>query len=638
MASGFGTFRSSSYATSGYGRIYNTTVVSQSVNSSARTVTIKVRCLLTYYRNSGGNWNPGTSNLFQGSYTTNAISATLDGQSSSASNLQLGLKGNNQTLYVGSYYDIDGGAVQAVGTAVKEISRTYSYDASGSAMTKNWSSNITYTISNTPYSFALSGSVTTDSIAASVSKPSSLSCTVNSVAWNSVNGTFAVGNWGGEPTGSSKYIAGRLFGESGTARREETGTNTNSITKSITTNSVALDGGITVKGAGNYRIDTYASNSAGSATNSMQNVYTPPAPLANLTYTQSEGSTNVSVTATITGADSGSNYGNTVTTYYRYSTNGGSTYTNWTSAGTGAAWTAKTATFTVPYGSSVKIQAKQTYQSKDSATKEVSFTATTGTAPSGGTLSVSGSTWNSITLVAAGVNYGKPDGISGRKLSIGVSGDPSTLDNKRENQVENVTGATTTVTNSSIYPGASALDLKGMLPVYPYLWAWNTIKSTTTVHDTTPYYLPPAPGVGSYTVDGSDQYTISYTGVAANNDSNYTTSELTRTVRYKIDNGNWVYIDNDAQKTIDAVTSQQITVNPTETATVEAWLTYRGKNSEVSTFTIVNSNDPIFFYGSVSGAAKKIRHYYGSVDSETVKVVKIYGSEGGVARKVFEDV
>ena len=460
---------------------------------------------------------------------------------------------------------------------------------------------------------------------------------ITEVTPSTVKGTFAVSSWGGTSAG---YIAARLFGPSGSGRLEQQTSGVSSYTTIITNGSVQLDGGTTIKGAGIYYADTYASNSAGGANSSRVTVNTPPAELASITYEQTAGATDVSIVPKITGGNSTVNASGAVTTSYRYSTNGGSTWSGWTAiSGTATAWTEKTGSaFTCNYGASVKIQAKQTFNTKESAVKEVSFTATTGTAPSGGTLTVDSSTWNSITLTAAGVDYGKPDGISGRKLAIGVSGAPDNINYKLENQVQNVTGATTTVDNNSIHPSDLALVLKGMLPVYPYVWAWNTVTSTFVVRETTAYYLPPAPGSASYTEDGNDEYTISFTGVPANNDPNYTAADLTRTVRYKIDSGSWVYVDNDTQKALDAVTSETITVNPQHNATVECWLTYKGKESTHNTFMIVNSNDPVFLYGSVNGESTRIRHFYGSVNGETAKVTKIYASVDGVARKVFEDV
>ena len=484
-----------------------------------------------------------------------------------------------------------------------------------------------------------------------VSAPSGLGCTVNSITWNGVNGTFSVSNWGGEPTGNSKYIAGRLFGASGSARREEQATNTNSITRNITTSSVSLDGGIDVKGAGNYRIDTYASNSVGSSTTSMQNVYTPPAPLQTLSYSQTQQSTNVKVDVSITGGNSTNNYGNTVTAYWRYSTNGGSSWSGWGNAGTGTPWTTKTASFTCNYGASVKIQAKQTYQNKDSAVKEVGFTATNGTAPSSLSSSITASTWNSVTM-SGSCNYGNPSGISGRSLTVGVNINGSSLANRREKNTQNVTSVSGVVINNSSSNLGGDLTLKGMLPVYPYAWAGNTVRESSAIGSV--YYLPPAPGQLSYTLDSETvthkDYTVSYVGVAANNVTNYTASDLKRTVRYSEDNGaTWTYVDNNVQKSLTAVTSFPVSIAPQHNVIVQSWLSYKGKNSDVSAVVIANNADPIYFYGGVSErdpvtqewgdpVAKKIVKMYGSVNDESVKITKLYGSVNGVAREFFEDV
>lgn len=396
---------------------------------------------------------------------------------------------------------------------------------------------------------------------------------------------------------------------------------------------------IAIKGLLHYKLGWWIGNNAG-FTSGLNNTlrYLPPSPLQSIAYTQTAQSTNVKVNLTITGGNSTNNYSDTVTTYYRYSTNGGSSYSSWTSAGTGTPWTAKTASFTCAYKSNVVVQAKQTYHSMDSEVKSISFTASSGTAPSGGSLSVSSSTWNSVTLVASGVNYGDPSSVSGRKISVGVSSSSSALTYKRENQLENVTSATTTVTNNSVYPSASALQLKGMLAVYPYLWAWNTVSSSTLIHQSSPYYLPPAPGIGSYTDQGSGDYYITYTGNTANNVGDYTASELKRTVRYKIDSGAWVYVNNNVQKALTDVTTQTITIPYQSTATIEAWDTYRGKDSVKTTFTITNVVRPVHFYGSVNGVTEEIEHLYGSVGGQSVKITKLYASVGGVAKEVFEDV
>lgn len=170
MASGFGTFTSSTYFTSGNGRGYLRAWVSQTVNSSARTVKITVDAYLTYYRNGGGNWNPGTSNLFYNHSSGNYIKATVDG-STATSGQNLGLKGNNTTLNVGGYYTTRNSAVAANTVAAQSKSTTFNYNDNGDAITKSWSASIKYGSTT----MSVSGNVTTDSIAAAYTPPSGLS-------------------------------------------------------------------------------------------------------------------------------------------------------------------------------------------------------------------------------------------------------------------------------------------------------------------------------------------------------------------------------------------------------------------------------------------------------------------------------
>lgn len=536
------------------------------------------------------------------------------------------------------------GTVHAYNAAHNPVSHTPVIKSNGTA-TINGTQTVTFGI--TKYNgVSLQGSFNVSG-GATPTDPTGLYVSNVSSTWNTVKGTVGLSSYG---TGvgpktlefivlTEPYVAGLAH------RYTENTSGAMSMTSTVTNSSNCSGVGcITIKGASQYYTGCYVNNGSRQGRAQGASVYTPPAPLQSITYTQTQNASNVGISATITGGNSTNNSSNTVTTYYRYSTNGGSTYTSWTSAGTGTAWTAKTATFNVPYNSNIVIQAKQTYQSKDSDVKQITFTSTSGTAPSAGSVSITGSTWNTVTLAASGVNYGKPSSISGRKMAIGVRVGPTDATYKRENQVENATSATTTVTNSSIYPAGQPLQLKGMLPVYAYLWVWNTVTSSTVDYKTSPYYLPPAPGTGNYTKQSTGHYTINYSGVAANNVTDYTASELKRTVRYKIDNGAWTYVDNNVQKALTTVTSEQITVPYQSTATVEAWLTYRGKESAHTTFTITEDVRPVHFYGSVYNEAEEvheaeeIEHFYGSVNGQTVKIRKLYASVGGVAKEIFEDV
>ena len=141
MASGFGAFTSSTYFTSGNGRGYLRAWVSQTVDSTNRTVKITVDAYLSYYRNAGGNWNPGTSNLFYNHSSGNYIKATVAGSTNTSGN-QLGLKGNNTTLNVGSYYTTRNSAVAAYNVAAQSKSTTFNYDDKDRKSTRLNSSHI----------------------------------------------------------------------------------------------------------------------------------------------------------------------------------------------------------------------------------------------------------------------------------------------------------------------------------------------------------------------------------------------------------------------------------------------------------------------------------------------------------------
>ena len=640
MASGFGTFNGSVVTISGTTGGLVTGTVSQSVNTTNRTVTVTVTAYAGYSRISGGNWTVSAGQaLWRTNHSDAYLQANVDGTTQRVTKMIGVESAKSMTIVNGGIYTVPNGQVRAASGGYQiqvTASKTFNYDSTGSAITKNWSCKLYQYHSDTGFhTMTVSGTFTTDSIAAD---PSGLTITNVSTTYNSVTGTITVGDWGG---GTDTYhellVLETAYTQSGLPQRYTSSTS-NPATLTVDNNSTAGSGGsVTIKGAGTYYIGQYAANGISSSRQDGGTVSTPPAPLQTLSYTQTQGASNVTVGLTITGDTSTNNNSNTVTTYYRYSVNGGSSYSAWTSAGTGTAWTSKTASFTCNYGASVVVQAKQTYDGKDSTVKQVSFTATTGTAPSGGSITVTGSTWNSVSLSASGVSYGNPSSISGRSITLGVRAGTGATTNNRISTVTNATGATATLNNSSATSTSTALTFKGMTPVYPFLSANNTVQSATVVLDNTAYYLPPAPGSGSYVNDGNGEYTISYTGVAANNITGYTAADLTRTVRYKIDNGAWTYVDNAAVKTLTAVTSQQITVPYQSTATVEAWLTYKGKNSTTTTFTITNSVSPVHLYGSVNGQSKEIHHLYGSVNGRSTKITKLYASVGGVAKLIFQD-
>ena len=153
-------------------------------------------------------------------------------------------------------------------------------------------------------------------------------------------------------------------------------------------------------------------------------------------------------------------------------------------------------------------------------------------------------------------------------------------------------------------------------------------------------YTKPAPSQFSYTDPGgtgSKTYPVTFVGDTVNNNTSYDTASLARTIRYKIDNGSWVYVDNETVALLDYVTSFNVTVPAGSVATIEGWMTYHGGQSEVRTITLANTNAPVHLYGSVNNASEEVVHLYGSVNGRAKKIKKLYASVGGVAKKVFSD-
>lgn len=479
--------------------------------------------------------------------------------------------------------------------------------------------------------------------------PSGAGVRFNSATWNTVNITSTVSNWGSgytdtphlqqivclpDSTASNWYQRGRLVHDNRTTAKTSTGTVTNS--------DQAYNGGLTIKGASNYKVACWASTTVGESHALSSVVRTPPAPLASFTkVSETRGATAVATVFRIVGGSSTNNSANNVVTQYRLSTNGGSTYGNWTNVGSAAtAYTAKDLTLNIPYSSNVSIQARQYYNSDTNATAAVTltYTALGPVAPSNLTVTVNSKTWNSANLTGSIDSYGYPSAASGRKINVGLATSNSAAPDGLEVQTANATSATVTVDQSS-YIVRNGFTFKGMMTLYPYTYATNTLANDIVFGNAE--VLPPAPGQLSYSIDPNNisQQTIAYVGVAANNDANYDPTLLKRTVRYAdvSDPTNWTYIENDSVVALTTATTQTIAVGAQHTITVEAWMTYDGNQSEVSTIQLTNSSALPKLYCSYRGETKKIVHLYAPVNGATKKLTKLYASVNGVAKLIHED-
>ena len=170
---------------------------------------------------------------------------------------------------------------------------------------------------------------------------------------------------------------------------------------------------------------------------------------------------------------------------------------------------------------------------------------------------------------------------------------------------------------AEVFSGWSAnSQIKGCMDFQIATYAYNNALLSPLANDipSTVYHTPPAPGTltAPTTTSTADAF-ISFTGIASENYTPADATKLTRTVRYHDANiQEWTYIDNNAQRTISSTTTATIPVIPGSSTIVEAWHTYYGLASEISTATITSSLPPaanVSLYCSVNGQTKKIKKF-----------------------------
>lgn len=254
-----------------------------------------------------------------------------------------------------------------------------------------------------------------------------------------------------------------------------------------------------------------------------------------------------------------------------------------------------------------------------------------GSAPSNYSSANIVATWNSVTFDSI---VGSTGGlaisshypcISKTALASGVQ--------KYENQYSNISEVTTTVTNASRAVNNPTWTIQGCGYYHTGAWVSNAAGSLYGQGGQT--YTPPAPSTMTVTDpggEGTKDYSIVFAGVAANNNTDYDTVSLTRTVRYKVNNADdWTYVVNDSQALIDAQTTFTVRVPGSQSAVVEGWQTYHGLQSEVKTVNLYNGNAPSRVYAPVDGSSKLMYKLYGSVNGQSKEIVKLYGSVDGEA-------
>ena len=384
----------------------------------------------------------------------------------------------------------------------------------------------TYSGSSTGASYlAFSGSV---NIPAQATNPTAGDTTVNSRTWNSVNLTGKVSSWG-TYTGSNQAFCLAAIVSSATAwgsgRREYQNLNpgtATSLTGTINNDSVAGDGGITLKGCTSFKVGTYCRNGSSKDNSKVMGTvyYLPPAPLQTLsvnTQTPSDTADQVTIKLNITGGNSTNNENVTVTTEYRTNI-GGAGWGAWTSAGTGTPWTTKNPTFTTKYNQSVQVEARQVYQSQYSEVKSLSFTSQAATAPTG-TVEVISKTPHTITLKGTVTNWGHPSNLpkpsgSGNQNSGWLRvGDGSSSHGTLEVGMSTAP-QTITITNGSARAHGGLVRLYPGEVVYPDMYLSNGLAAKAITGTTTTL-----PNTHAYVANNKKSDEIKYGYVSVNGKS-----------------------------------------------------------------------------------------------------------------------
>lgn len=295
---------------------------------------------------------------------------TRSGNTVTLSNMSLALSWPSYAY--GSYnvtFTING---TATSRSMAANTSTFAVDSTSlSVGTTATSANVSWSSSD-----GYSGSFTV-SFPSGGTSPTGLATQVTARTWNSATMKTSVTSWG-TGAGPNRLVIhlSPTYNNDTYMRQAEASYSPFTATINNST-STGTHQAFTMKGCHTLYPWIYAYNGTIEAKTWGSAFYLPPAPLQTLSKSAESyaGSNKSNVTISITGGNSTNNNNVTVTTQYRYSTNGGSTWTAWTSAGTGTPWTTKTASFQVPCNTSVQVQARQVYQSLSSDVKSLTFTS-----------------------------------------------------------------------------------------------------------------------------------------------------------------------------------------------------------------------------------------------------------------------
>ena len=184
-------------------------------------------------------------------------------------------------------------------------------------------------------------------IPSGVTPPSGLTATLNSKTYNSATIKVSISSYGTPSSADGRWIEAGVAGQNSwtsPSLRSAIAKNTTSSTITIN-NSSPQTQTLTIEGNHKYWYGAYATNTQADTSIIAGTFYTPCPPLATLTFASQTYSTYNTVNATINYTRQTDAGAETRTGYYRYSTDGGSTYSSWTSFGTISVAVGSTASF-----------------------------------------------------------------------------------------------------------------------------------------------------------------------------------------------------------------------------------------------------------------------------------------------------
>ncbi len=300
-------------------------------------------------------------------------------------------------------------------------------------------------------------------IPSGVTPPSGLSATLNSKTYNSATIKVSLSSYGVPSGTDGRYIEAAVLNQNsyGASYRYLKANNTTSSTFTIDNSSTANPSSFNIEANHKYWYGAYATNTQASVSTVAGSFYTPCPPLATLTFGSQTYATYNTVNATINYTRQTDAGAETRTGYYRYSTDGGSTYSSWTSFGTISVAVGSTASFiaNVPTASNITLQAKiNTSNGGDSTTKTVTFsTLATHTAPNFSNFEYVDN--NSTTAALTGNNQTMIQGQSIPRITISTA-NKATGNNgvSVSNYAISFTGQSKTVAYSSSSAVTTSLD------------------------------------------------------------------------------------------------------------------------------------------------------------------------------------